>query len=77
MLAYVSAESLARTLQDGDAWFYSRSRQSLWHKGAESGNYLRVKSLHRGLRRRRAADEGGPGGPGVPHGGGVLLLQRT
>lgn len=46
MLAYVSAESLARTLQDGDAWFYSRSRQSLWHKGEESGNYLRVKSLH-------------------------------
>ena len=45
MLAYVSAESLARTLQDGDAWFYSRSRQSLWHKGEESGNYLRVKSL--------------------------------
>lgn len=45
MLAYVSAESLARTMQDGDAWFYSRSRQSLWHKGEESGNYLRVKSL--------------------------------
>ena len=45
MLAYVSAESLARTLADGDAWFYSRSRQALWHKGAESGNYLRVKSL--------------------------------
>ena len=45
MLAYVSAESLARTLQDGDAWFYSRSRQALWHKGEESGNYLRVKSL--------------------------------
>ena len=45
MLAYVSAESLARTLQDGDAWFYSRSRKSLWHKGEESGNFLRVKSL--------------------------------
>ena len=45
MLAYVSAESLARTLRDGDAWFYSRSRQSLWHKGEESGNFLRVKSL--------------------------------
>lgn len=45
MLAYVSAESLARTLEDGDAWFYSRSRQTLWHKGEESGNYLRVKSL--------------------------------
>lgn len=46
MLAYVSAESLERTLQDGDAWFYSRSRQALWHKGEESGNFLRVKSLH-------------------------------
>ena len=45
MLAYVSAESLARTLRDGDAWFYSRSRQSLWHKGEESGNFMRVKSL--------------------------------
>ena len=45
MLAYVSAESLARTLTDGDAWFYSRSRQALWHKGEESGNFLRVKSL--------------------------------
>ena len=45
MLAYVSAESLARTLRDGDAWFYSRSRQALWHKGEESGNFLRVKSL--------------------------------
>ena len=45
MLAYVSAESLARTLEDGDAWFYSRSRQSLWHKGEESGNFMRVKSL--------------------------------
>ena len=45
MLAYVSAESLQRTLQDGDAWFYSRSRQALWHKGEESGNFLRVKSM--------------------------------
>ena len=46
MLAYMSAESLAHTLQDGDAWFYSRSRQALWHKGEESGNFLRVKSMH-------------------------------
>ena len=45
MLAYMSAESLAHTLQDGDAWFYSRSRQALWHKGEESGNFLRVKSM--------------------------------
>ena len=58
MLAYMSAESLAHTLRDGDAWFYSRSRQALWHKGEESGNFLRVKSMQVGLRRRHSAHAG-------------------
>jgi phosphoribosyl-ATP pyrophosphohydrolase/phosphoribosyl-AMP cyclohydrolase len=44
-LAWVNAESLARTVETGDLWFYSRSRQELWHKGATSGDYLRVKEL--------------------------------
>ena len=44
-LAYVSAESLARTLEQGEVWFYSRSRQELWHKGETSGNTLRVTSV--------------------------------
>ena len=45
MVAYVSAESLKRTLDTGDAWFYSRSRAELWRKGDTSGNYLRVRSV--------------------------------
>ena len=45
MMAYVSPDSLKRTLEGEDVWFYSRSRQELWHKGEESGNYLRVKSV--------------------------------
>jgi phosphoribosyl-AMP cyclohydrolase / phosphoribosyl-ATP pyrophosphohydrolase len=45
MLAYMSAESLARTLQTGETWFWSRSRQELWHKGASSGNRQRVVEL--------------------------------
>lgn len=42
MMAYMSAESLERTLASGEAWFWSRSRQELWHKGATSGSIMRV-----------------------------------
>ncbi len=45
MLAWVNAEALKRTSETGDVHFWSRSRKSLWHKGATSGNYLRVKSI--------------------------------
>ena len=44
-LAYMNPESLKRTLESGEAWFYSRSRQELWHKGATSGNYIKVKKV--------------------------------
>jgi phosphoribosyl-ATP pyrophosphohydrolase/phosphoribosyl-AMP cyclohydrolase len=43
-LGYVSPESLKRTFESGDVWFYSRSRADLWHKGETSGNYMHVKS---------------------------------
>lgn len=45
MLAYMNQESLQRTLASGEAWFYSRSRQELWHKGATSGSILQVRAL--------------------------------
>ena len=45
MVAHMNAESLRRTLESGQAWFWSRSRQELWHKGATSGSYLNVKSI--------------------------------
>jgi phosphoribosyl-ATP pyrophosphohydrolase/phosphoribosyl-AMP cyclohydrolase len=41
-LAYMNAESLRRTLEEGETWFWSRSRSELWHKGATSGNTQRV-----------------------------------
>ena len=44
-LAYMNEESLARTLETGQTWFWSRSRRELWHKGATSGNTQRVVSL--------------------------------
>ena len=45
MLGYMSEESLHRTLESGQVWFYSRSRQELWHKGATSGNYLNLRAM--------------------------------
>ena len=45
MLAYVNAEALAKTLETGDTWFWSRSRSELWHKGATSGNTQQVVSI--------------------------------
>jgi phosphoribosyl-ATP pyrophosphohydrolase/phosphoribosyl-AMP cyclohydrolase len=42
MLAYMNAESLRRTIEEGETWFWSRSRAELWHKGATSGNTQRV-----------------------------------
>jgi phosphoribosyl-AMP cyclohydrolase len=38
MVAWMNKESLAKTLEDGETWFWSRSRKELWHKGATSGN---------------------------------------
>jgi len=45
-LAYMNAESLARTIETGETWFWSRSRNELWHKGETSGNTQNVVALH-------------------------------
>ena len=44
-LAYMNAESLARTVETKETWFWSRSRNKLWHKGETSGNTQRVVEL--------------------------------
>jgi phosphoribosyl-ATP pyrophosphohydrolase/phosphoribosyl-AMP cyclohydrolase len=44
-LAYMNAESLKLTIESGETWFWSRSRNELWHKGATSGHTQKVKSL--------------------------------
>lgn len=44
-LAYMNEESLQKTLDTKETWFYSRSRQELWHKGATSGNTQKVTEM--------------------------------
>ena len=46
MLAYMNKESMAKTLETGYTWFWSRSRQELWNKGATSGHLQKVISIH-------------------------------
>jgi phosphoribosyl-AMP cyclohydrolase len=45
MLAWMSRESLRRTVECGEAVYWSRSRQQLWHKGETSGNIQKVRSI--------------------------------
>jgi len=45
MLAYMNEESFQKTLETGYTWFYSRSRQELWNKGATSGHLQEVVSM--------------------------------
>lgn len=45
MVAWMNAEALRLTQETGDAHFWSRSRQELWHKGATSGNFMRVRQI--------------------------------
>ncbi len=45
MLAYMNQEALEKTLQTGEGWYFSRSRNALWHKGESSGNTQRVHEV--------------------------------
>ena len=45
MMAYTNEESYQKMLESGETWFWSRSRQKLWHKGEESGHFQKVKGM--------------------------------
>ena len=45
MMAWMNRESLQKTLDTGEVWYWSRSRQELWHKGATSGHLQKVKGV--------------------------------
>ena len=45
MVAHMNAQALSRTVETGEAWYFSRSRKQLWKKGESSGHVQRVKEL--------------------------------
>lgn len=46
MMAYMNEESLQKTVESGETWFFSRSRQKLWHKGEESAHFQHVQRIY-------------------------------
>jgi phosphoribosyl-AMP cyclohydrolase len=45
MVAHMNADALARTIESGEAWYFSRSRKQLWKKGESSGHVQRVREM--------------------------------
>ncbi len=76
MLGYMNKESLKRTLASGDVWFYSRSRQELWHKGETSGNFLRLKSITRDCDSDTLLIKAEPTGPVCHTGNHTCFFQQ-
>lgn len=76
MLGYMNAESLRKTKETGQAWFWSRSRQELWHKGATSGNFINVKEIRIDCDKDTILVKGDPVGP-VCHTGNQSCFYRT
>ena len=46
MQAWMNAESFRKTVETGEVHYWSRSRNALWHKGEESGNFQQLKALY-------------------------------
>ena len=76
MLAYMNEEALRRTLSSGEVWFYSRSRQELWHKGATSGNRIKVDSVWKDCDSDTILVIGKPLGPVCHTGNKTCFFQQ-
>ena len=65
MVAHMNAEALARTIESGQAWYYSRSRRALWRKGETSGHVQRVTEMRIDCDQDAVwikVEQAGPGG---------------
>ena len=76
MLAYMNEEALRLTLETGEAHFWSRSRQALWHKGATSGHVQRVRAVHVDCDADTILLKVDPAGPAC-HTGETSCFYRT
>ena len=76
MVGFMNAEALKKTLADGDATFYSRSRNRLWTKGEHSGHRLRVREVRVDCDADSILLRVDPKGPGVCHEGYRTCFYR-
>lgn len=75
-VAYMNEESLAKTIETGETWLFSRSRAELWHKGATSGNTQQVVSIKADCDQDALVVEVIPAGPAC-HTGTTSCFTET
>ena len=63
MLGYMNEKALKLTLEGPDVWFFSRSRQEMWHKGETSGNFIKVKEIYKDCESNSLLVKAKPVGP--------------
>jgi phosphoribosyl-ATP pyrophosphohydrolase/phosphoribosyl-AMP cyclohydrolase len=63
MLGYMNEKALKLTLEGPDVWFFSRSRQEMWHKGETSGNFIKVKEVWKDCENNSLLVKAKPTGP--------------
>ena len=77
MVAHMNAEALARTIETGEAWYYSRSRRALWRKGESSGHVQRVTEMRIDCDQDAVWIKVEQAGAGrLPHRAALMLLSR-
>ncbi len=75
-VAYMNEESLQKTIETNETWFFSRSRNELWHKGATSGNTQKVVSIKADCDQDSLVIEVVPAGPAC-HNGTTSCFTET
>jgi len=76
MLGYMNEEALRLTMSGDDVWFYSRSRQEIWHKGETSGNYIKVSSIWKDCENNSILVKARPTGPVCHTGNRICFFQQ-
>ena len=77
MVAHMNAEALARTIESGEAWYFSRSRRKLWRKGESSGHVQRVCEMRVDCDQDAVVIKVEQAGPGACHTGRRTCFYRA
>jgi phosphoribosyl-AMP cyclohydrolase len=77
MVAHMNAEALSKTIESGEAWYYSRSRQRLWRKGEASGHVQRVVEMRIDCDQDAVWIKVEQAGPGACHTGRRSCFYRA
>jgi phosphoribosyl-AMP cyclohydrolase len=76
MVAHMNADALRRTIETGEAWYFSRSRRALWKKGESSGHVQRVREMRVDCDQDAVWIKVEQAGPGACHTGRRSCFYR-